>query len=407
MTPRVAHVTTVDMSVRHLLMNQLQALSAAGFEVAAISADGPDAVPVRAAGVRHLAVDFTRRLTPLRDLRAAWQLWRIFRREAFTIVHTHQIKAALFGQLAARLAGVPVVVNTVHGFYFHEHTPPLKRRAWILLEKICARSSDLLLSQNREDVATAIGAGICAADRIEHVGNGIDVRRFAAAAVRPERVRALRRELKLPDDALVVGFVGRMVKEKGVPELFEAVRSLRQREPRVRLLMIGPADVDKPDVMTPAAAGPYGIGDVTVFAGYRHDMPELYSLMRVAVLPSHREGMPRSPMEASAMGIPVVATDIRGCREVVRDGENGLLVPLRDPAALAAAIARVLADEGLAARLGASGRARAEAEFDERHMFARTIRAYARLLTRRGLAVPVEGAAPAGVESAAAGRRLP
>ena len=404
MTPKVVHVTTVDMSVRHLLLNQLQALRAAGFEVAAISADGPDAAPVRAAGVRHLPVGFTRRMTPWQDLRAAWQLWRIFRREAFTIVHTHQIKAALYAQAVARLAGVPVVVNTIHGFYFHEHTPPLKRSLWILLEKICARSSDLLLSQNREDIETATAAGICPPERIEHVGNGIDVRRFTRSAVPAERVAALRRELGLADGAPVVGFVGRMVKEKGVLELFEAVRRLRERHPRLRLLIVGPADVDKPDVITPDSVAPYGIGDLTVFAGYRHDMPELYALMRVAVLPSHREGMPRSPMEASSMGVPVVATDIRGCREVVRDGQNGLLVPLQDSERLAEAIHRVLSDDELAARLGAGGRARAVEEFDEREMFARTIRAYVRLLERRGLALPVDGSTLAGAGTAAAGR---
>ena len=378
-------MTTVDMSVRHLLLNQLLALRREGFEVGAVSADGPDLGPVRAAGVQHWPVWFTRRLTPLQDLVAAWQIWRLCRRERFTIVHTHQVKAALFGQLAARLAGVPIVVNTVHGFYFHEHTPPLKRRAWIRLERFCARLSDLLLSQNREDIGTAVETGICPAGKIEHLGNGIDVRRFDRSAIPPARMSELRAELGLPEGTPVVGFVGRLVEEKGLVELFEAIASLRHRHPAMRFLVVGPVDSDKPDALGPAAAERAGIRDITTFAGYRSDVPELYALMTVLVLPSHREGLPRSPMEASSMGVPTIATAIRGCREVVRPDENGYLVPVRDRVALGEAIDRVLSDAQLAARLDARGRELAIAEFDEQIVFARVATAYRRLLAAKGL----------------------
>jgi len=379
-------MTTVDMSVRHLLLNQLLALRAAGFEVAAISADGPDLGPVRAAGVPHYPVAFTRRMTPLQDLKAAWQIWRTCRRERFTIVHTHQVKAALFGQVAARLAGVPVVVNTVHGFYFHEHTPPLKRHAWILLERFCALFSDVLLSQNREDIGTAVETGICPAAKIEHLGNGIDVRRFDRAAVPAERLARLRVELGLPEGVPVVGFVGRLVAEKGLVEFFEAIASLRAAHPDMRVLLVGPIDHDMADCLGPEAAAHAGIADITVFAGYRGDMPDLYALMSVLVLPSHREGLPRAPMEASSMGVPTVATAIRGCREVVRPDENGYLVPVRNASALAEAIDRVLGDPALAARLGARARELALAEFDEQIVFGRVAAAYRRLLRAKGFA---------------------
>ncbi len=384
----VVHMTTVDMSVRHLLLNQLLALRDAGFEVGAVSADGPDIGPVRDAGVPHWSVPFTRRMTPIRDLRAAWAIWRLCRRERFTIVHTHQVKAALFGQLAARLAGVPLVVNTIHGFYFHEHTPRVKRMAWVLLEKVCAYFSDAILSQNKEDIRTAVESGICPAAQIEHLGNGIDVRRFSSSAVSPSRVDAARVELGISVDAPVIGFVGRLVREKGVLELFEAARRLRERYPALRLLMIGPVDVAKPDHLGPQSADAAGVGDITIFAGYRHDMPELYSLMTVLALPSHREGLPRAPMEASAMGVPTVATAIRGCREVVRSGENGFLVPPRAPGELAEALGRVLADSNLATELGHRAREMAVGEFDEQRVFARVKETYLRLLLRKGMAAP-------------------
>lgn len=379
-------MTTVDMSVRHLLLNQLLALREAGFEVGAISAAGPDLGPVRAAGVPHWPVSFTRRMTPFRDLIAAFQIWKLCRRERFTIVHTHQVKAALFGQMAARLAGVPLVINTVHGFYFHEHTPPLKRRAWIALETFCAMFSDRLLSQNREDITTAVETGICGRGKIEHLGNGIDVRRFDRSALPQDRIAKLRAELGIPEGVPVVGFVGRLVEEKGLLELFEAVASIRHRFPGLRFLVVGPVDSDMPDHLGPASAERAGIGDITVFAGYRDDMPDLYSLMTVLVLPSHREGLPRSPMEASSMGVPIVATDIRGCREVVHPDQNGYLVPVRNAGALAAAIERILADDSLATRLGARARELALTEFDEQIIFGRVVKVYRRMLDEKGLA---------------------
>lgn len=382
--PRVAHVTTVDMSVRHLLLNQLLSLRAAGFDVTAISATGPDIEPVVAAGVRHVDVPFTRRMTPMADLRACWALWRLFRRERFTIVHTHQVKAAVFGQLAARLAGVPIVVNTVHGFYFHENTPWLKRRAWIALERLVARLSTFLLSQNREDIETAALEGICGRKKIQYIGNGIDVERFDRSAIDRTRVEALRHQLGFAPRDVVIGFVGRLVREKGVLELFDAARRLRSRFPALRVLVIGPVDSDKPDAIRQATAAAYGIDDITVFTGYRHDMPNLYALMNVCVLPSHREGMPRSPMEASAMGVPCVATAIRGCREVVREGRNGYLVPVKNPEALAEAVERILTDDVLAARLSKRARAMACEQFDERLVFERVKSAYVRLLQQKG-----------------------
>jgi glycosyltransferase involved in cell wall biosynthesis len=314
-----------------------------------------------------------------------WRLWRLFRRERFTIVHTHQVKAALFAQMAARLAGVPIVVNTIHGFYFHEGTPLARRRAWIALERFAARFSTLLLSQNREDIPTAIAEGICPPDRIEHLGNGIDIARFDRAAIAPDALARLRAEFGFGPQDVVLGFVGRLVREKGILELFEAVRQLRARHRRLRLLVIGPIDADKPDALQPSVAASFGIGDIVAFAGYRSEMPELYGLMDVSALPSHREGLPRAPMEAAAMGVPVVATAIRGCREVVRDGETGFLVPVGDAGRLAEALDRILSDPGLARRMAVEARRVAVSDFDERLVFARVKSAYVRLLRARGI----------------------
>jgi glycosyltransferase involved in cell wall biosynthesis len=394
----VAHVTTAAMSLRYLLRGQMEAIRERGYAVTGVSAPGPDAAVLAAHGIAHAPVPMTRRLTPFQDLVSLVRLFRAMRRHRFSIVHTHTPKPGLLGQLAARAAGVPVVVNTLHGFYFHDRMPAPARRFYIALEKIAARCSDLILSQNEEDVDTALRLGIARPGQIRLLGNGIDVRRFDPAAVDRRAGAAARAALGISRDAPVVGFVGRLVAEKGLPELLDAMRLVVRAVPRVRLLLVGGTDHEKADHLGPAAAAARGIEDVCVFAGVRQDMPELYAAMDVFALPSHREGFPRSPMEASAMKVPCVVTDVRGCRQAVAHGRNGLLVPVGDAGALAEALISLLRDPIRARRLGEDGRRRALAEFDERRVFARVLDEYERLLQSRGLGalVPEPAAAEGG-----------
>mgnify|MGYP001819518810 FL=1 len=379
-TARVAHVTTVDLSLRYLLLNQLERIRDEGYEVVGISAAGPDVSTIEAHGIPHVAVPMTRRFTPLADLKALAALVQVMRRERFDVVHTHTTKAGLLGQLAARISGVPVVVNTLHGFYFHEGTKPLPRRFYIWMERIAARCSDVILSQNQEDMKTAVAERIANPELLKWLGNGIDLRRFDRRRIPEEALSELRAEIGLDAEAPVVGFVGRLVEEKGILDLLEAARSVLETIPDAQFLIVGPYDEEKPDALRPDVAERYGVAEQCRFLGMRHDMPELYALMDVLVLPSYREGFPRAPMEASAMGVPAVVTDIRGCREAVEHGENGLLFPAGDSEALANAILEVLGDEARRGAMGRKARQMAEEKFDEQQVFDRVLAEYARLL---------------------------
>jgi glycosyltransferase involved in cell wall biosynthesis len=387
-TPLVIHVATADMGLRFLLLNQLQALQAAGYRVHGISADGPYRHEVQVAGVPVSTVPLTRALTPLADLRALAELVRIFRRLRPTIVHTHNPKPGLLGQLAARIAGVPLVVNTIHGFYFHPGSSPRQRRFYVLMERIAARCSDAILSQNREDLATAVAERICRPEAISYLGNGIDVERFDRRALDPAQQQRLRAELGIPPEAMVVGAVGRLVAEKGYHELFAAVRELAPAWPQLHLLVVGPEEPGKADRLGPQVLAGYGLAGRVQLAGLRLDMPELYGLMDVLAHPSHREGFPRAPMEAAAMGLPVVASDIRGCRETVVHGQTGLLVPVKDAVALRTGLDLLLRQPALGRAYGTLGRRLAEREFDERLVFRRVLATYARLGREHGLALP-------------------
>jgi glycosyltransferase involved in cell wall biosynthesis len=249
----------------------------------------------------------------------------------------------------------------------------------------------VVLSQSRAQMELVVREGICGRDKIRFLGNGIDLARFDRRRLDGGEVAQVRQELGLPPGAPVVGFVGRLVAEKGVPELLAAGRTVREQVPGTHFLFVGPLDGEKADALTPEAARAYGVADACVFAGLRQDMPQLYALMDLFVLPSHRESFPRSPLEAAAMEVPCVATDIPGCREAVEDGVNGLLVPAGNVQALAGAIIRLLADGAMAQRMGRAGRRLAEERFDERMVFARVKDEYARLLQEKGLPVPRGG----------------
>jgi hypothetical protein len=287
------------------------------------------------------------------------------------------------GRVAARLAGVPVVVNTVHGFYATPDDPLARRVAVLGLEGVAARFSDLELYQSGEDLRWARRRGVVPPQRSRFLGNGTDLSRFDPSVVPAEEVARLREELGIAHDAPVVGTIGRMVEEKGYREFFEAARRIRKVAPEVRFLAIGETDHSKPDAIGTTEIGQRS-GDV-IFAGWRSDVPELLALMDVFVLASWREGFPRSAIEAAAMGRPLVVTDIRGCREVVRDGFEGLLVPPRDPDRLTEAVVRLLRDPELRGRLGDAARARAVERFDERRVAGTVTAAYRSLLERKGL----------------------
>jgi glycosyltransferase involved in cell wall biosynthesis/ribosomal protein S18 acetylase RimI-like enzyme len=406
--PRVAHLTTTDLTLRYLLLGQLRRLREEGYEVTGISAPGPYAGELEAAGVRHLPWrNATRSWNLGADLCAAAELWSLLRRERFDLVHTHNPKPGVIGRIAARLAGVPVVVNTVHGLYATPEDPLGKRAAVLGLEWLAARCSDLELYQSEEDLRWARRLKLARAGRSELLGNGTDLRRFDPALVGAGRAAELRRELGLPADALVVGMVGRLVAEKGYRELFAAARAVREADPRVRFLAVGAPDLDKADAITEAELERAG-ADVC-FAGWRDDVRDLLAAMDVFVLASWREGMPRSAIEAAAMGRPLVLTDIRGCREVARHEREALLVPPRDPEALAAAVLRLAGDPALRRRLAAAARARAVERFSEAAVADRVVRAYATLLGRAPAAPAADSPIvirAAGVGDAAAMARL-
>jgi glycosyltransferase involved in cell wall biosynthesis len=383
--PKLIHLTTTDISLDWLLGPQLEAFAEAGYEVWGASAPGPHVAALEARGIGHLPLHHaTRSVDLFSDLRAVRELIGVLRTARPDIVHTHNPKPGVYGRMVGRAIRVPVVINTQHGIYALP-TDPWPRRAVVhALERVAAACSDAELVQARDDIDTLRRLRV-PEDRLVELGNGIDLVRFD-----PERVerdgggavrRRLRAELGVNDDTVVVGAVGRLVAEKGYRELFAAASHLRRSAPQVRLVVIGPDDPAKADAVTVdeiAAATQRGV----TFLGSRSNVDEWYRAMDMYVLASYREGFPRSAMEAAAMGLPVVATDIRGCRQVVDDGVTGVLVPPHDGVALAEAIGWLATDGDRRRTMGTAGTRRAELEFDQERVIGRTLEVYRRLLAR-------------------------
>jgi glycosyltransferase involved in cell wall biosynthesis len=372
---RLLHVTTTDISLELLLGPQLRAFQAAGYDVHTASAPGPFADALAAAGIAHHPLRHaTRAFAPHRDLASVAELYRLFRRLRPAIVHTHNPKPGVYGRVAARAARVPLVVNSQHGLYAQPTDRRARRWPVYALERLAAAASHVELVQNPEDIATLARLGVPRA-KLWFLGNGVDLHRFRP---RPDERAAVRAELGVDDHQVLVGAIGRLVWEKGYAELFAAAQSLLGRRADVAVAVAGPHDPDKGDPLTEAdvaAARDAGVR----FLGMRDDPERLYAAFDVYVLASHREGFPRSAMEAAASGLPIVATAIRGCRQVVDDGATGLLVPVRDPAALEKAIERLADDADLRRSMGEAAATKAQEEFDQQRVIDITLDAYARL----------------------------
>jgi glycosyltransferase involved in cell wall biosynthesis len=379
--PTLVHLTTTDISLDWLLGPQLEAFARAGYDVVGISAvtDRAHVDAIETAGHRHVALRHgTRSMAPHRDAAALGELVGLFRELAPDIVHTHNPKPGLYGRLAARAAGVPIVVNTVHGLYALPEDPLAKRAVVYSLERVASACSDAELLQNPEDLPVLRRLGV-PEHKLTVLGNGIDLGRFDPAGADPAAVAAIRAEAGAGPDDVLCGLVGRLVAEKGYREVFDAAARLRRDQPHLRIAIIGPDDPAKADAITAVERAAAERDSGIAFLGSRTDMVDLYAAMDLYALASYREGFPRSAMEAAAMGLPIVATDIRGCRQVVEHGWTGLLVPARDADALAAGLGLLAEDAPRRAAMGRAARAKAEREFDQERVIAITLDTYDRL----------------------------
>jgi glycosyltransferase involved in cell wall biosynthesis len=382
---KVCQLCAVDFTLKHFLLPVIDGMHARGWEVTAVCSDGKEVAGLRTQGYRIDTIPIARSMNPWLALRSLFCLILYFRRYKFDVLHVHTPVAALIGRIAAKLAGIPLVIYTAHGFYFHEDMPHWKRTFFVILERIGGRFTDLLFCQSAEDESDAVREGIACADRVMTIGNGVSITRFS-----PENVgsgESTRTEFGIPKEAFVIGLIGRQVREKGVAEFLQAVTVLAGFYPNLWVLLVGDRLISDHahGVRADFAEARVALGDRLVAPGLRDDTPRLLAAMDLFCLPSWREGMPRTIIEAMMMAKPVLATDIRGSREEVVPEETGILVPTRSPEQLAAAMRRFLEAPAWGTSLGLAGRQRALKLYDENRVVALQLERITQYAGRLGL----------------------
>lgn len=382
---KVLQLAATDVAINKLLLPLIDKLDDTGYDVHIACSPGKYVTQLSQKGYKVHTVNIRRRINPTLNLKSLWELYLLLRKEHFDIVHVHTPVAAALGRIAAYFARVPVVIYTAHGFYFHDNMPRWKRRLIIWVEKLLCHATHLVFTQSNEDAVNAVKDGICSEDKVKYIGNGVDITCFDHDSGKA------RANLGLKSNDKVVGFVGRLVREKGILELVEAMQLVIKAVPDAKLLVIGDkidSDRDKSTKQTlDSMSALDDVANHCVFTGFIDDVPATISAIDIFVLPSYREGMPRSIIEAMASGKPVIATDIRGSREEVLQGETGFLVPVKNTNALAEAITTLLSNPALAQRMGAAGHQRAREYFDERMILDKQINSYEEIIKQR-LAAP-------------------
>lgn len=341
----------------------------------------------RAQGVNLvLTPHLIRAIRPLTDLRALFELTRFIRRGRFDVVHTHATKAGIIGRIAARLAGTPVVIHTLHGLVFHDYQNAHVNRLYIALKRFCARFTDHMIAVSGATAQGALGAGIGDPERLEVIFSGMELEPFLAADERLDRA-AVRRRFGLPADAPVVGKVGRLFPLKGHAQFLEAAAKIHAARPDVHFLLVGNG-ILRAELEAEVAAR--GLAPVVHFAGLipPAEVPAAIAAMDVVVHTSLREGIARVLPQALAVGRPVVTFALDGAPEVIADGESGYLLEPLDTDGIAARVLELLADPEQRRRLAAHGRAFVEREFPVEHMVERINAIYEQHLVQKGLLVP-------------------
>ena len=369
---KILQVCAVDFTLYHFLLPLMREMAGRDHDVIAACSDGPFLKRVRAEGLRVEIIPFSRKIGALwSHVRAYRALVLLLRKERVDIIQVHTPIAAAIGRLAAWRVRVPMVVYTAHGFYFHERMWGAQRRIFVVIEWFLGRFTDVLFTQSQEDALTAERFGLCKGGRIKAIGNGVNPDKFHPHFDDDQR-RMQRETLGTNAQACVIIIIARLVAEKGYRELFSAMSNLD-----AELWIVGerlPSDHARSVEHDMERVLQNSSGKKKFkFLGQRDDVPQLLRAADIFVLPSYREGMPRSIIEAMMTGLPVVATNIRGSREEVRHGSTGFLVSVGAVGELRDALDTLIKDESLRHSMGLAGLKKATDVFDEKTVIARQI----------------------------------
>lgn len=375
---KLMRVTTIPISLKILLRHQLRFMNSY-FNVIAVSSPEKELEDVaKEEGVNTAEVTMTRMITPLKDAKAVWDLYKLFKREKPGIVHTHTPKAGLLGMLAARMANVPVRLHTVAGMPLME-TKGMKRKMLERAEAFTYSCAGKVYPNSKNLAEFIVDHKFCKSNKLKVLGNGssngIDTDYFNINDDVLTTVTQLKRQYQLKANDFVFVFVGRLVKDKGLVELVNSFIHLKKNYPSIKLLMVGSYEPDL-DPLPHETVYQIDHHPDIISVGFQNDIRPYLAISHALVFPSYREGFPNVPMQAGCFNLPSIVTDINGCNEIIEEEKNGLLVPVKDQQSLEKAMQRMLTDKLFYERMKANSRRMIVERYDQHHIWKLLLQEY-------------------------------
>lgn len=382
---KLIRITTVPVSLRGLLKGQLRFMSENGFEVIGISSPGEALEDVeKNEEIRTVGIEMTRSITPLKDLKALYQLIKLFRKEKPTIVHTHTPKAGLLGMLAARIVGVPYRLHTVAGLPLVV-VSGLKRKLLNFVEKLTYACATRVYPNSYGLQEIILDNKFTTEEKLKIIGkgssNGIDTSIFNPENVSQIEIADLKDKIGLNASEFVFLFVGRIVADKGVNELIEAFLRIKKEHSNCSLVMVGGIHTDDP--ISEITLNEIKNNDSIYAVGIERNVVPYYAMSDAFVFPSYREGFPNVVLESSAMSLPTIATDINGCNEIVTDKETGLIIPTQDANQLYLAMKKLYTNKELYSLIKQKSRSNVQEKFERKFVWTELLKEYQSLLKQK------------------------
>ena len=384
---KLIRITTVPLSLKVLLKGQLRFMASNGFDVKGVSSEGEELREVHEnEGIAVEAITMSRKITPFQDLKSLWEMWNFLRKEKPQIVHTHTPKAGIIGMLAARLAGVPHRLHTVAGLPLMEATGT-KRKILNIVEKLTYSSATRVYPNSKGLYDFILQNNFTQSNKLKIIANGssngIDTAFFSPGQVTELERVTLREKLNIQPNDFVFVFVGRIVSDKGINELIKAFSQLQEVENNepigIKLLLVGGLENDL-DPLNPETLAEINQNKDIISVGFQQDVRSFFAIADALVFPSYREGFPNVVMQAGAMGLPSIVSDINGCNEIIVEGENGLIIPSKNVEKLKEKILTLAKDKNLYTKLKGNSRRMIENRYEQSVVWNALLEEYEGLL---------------------------
>lgn len=376
MATKLIRLSTIPGSLRSLLKGQLRFMSEKGFDVIGVSSDGEALKEVAYnEDIRIIPINMARRIAPIQDLKSLWNLWVLFRKEKPVIVHSITPKAGLLSMLAAKMAGVPIRIHTFTGLVFPTRTGVMQKTLILMDKLLCWAATNIYPEGNgvRQDLInykiTSKPLKVIANGNI----NGIDLEYFSVSQVSEEQKNQLREHLGIKPNDFVFIFVGRLVSDKGINELIKAFSSLKFDN--VKLLLVGPME-KKLDPLKEETLRKIETNPSIIAVGFQKDVRPYFAISNVLAFPSYREGFPNVVIQAGAMELPCIVSNINGCNEIIIEGENGLIIPPKQVDDLQKVMKQLIENTELYTHLKQNSRRMIEERYEQSVVWEALLREY-------------------------------